>query len=442
MMLPKHLFASTLYRPFHTILAVLLLALTFLPAHAQDTYNIEVSPVGLTSIPIALPLPLLSTGLAPQFAQSFRDIILSDLSYAGIISVLPEQAYIADGHSAEVDYRNWLLIGAEFLVSIELVLDGADIEGRLRVHDMALKREKANVRIRGRFDDHILLAHEIAGRILWEVSGIKGFFNSRIAFVSDRAGDGKQIHVMDFDGRNLLNLTRNNSINIIPHWVDEANIAFTSYVRQRPEVFVRNLTAGRTSVLASYGGTNTGGIVSPDGRYFAVTISRDGNSDIFLLHRDGRMFKQLTDHRAIDVSPSWSPDGKYIAFVSDRSGSPQIYKLNVETLQATRLTFKNRYNTSPSWSPDGKKIAFTSLENNVFNIYTVDENGYNPRKLTEGTGHNESPQWSPDSNYLVFTSNRTGEYKLYIMDSTGTFQKRLPDGAGNNAMPSWLVFSQ
>lgn len=418
---------------------ILLCLLVVLPAQAARNFQIEVTPSGLASVPIAILVPDTDRTLSADFAQGFRDIILTDFEYAGILDVLPRDTYLG---SRQVDpplWKDWLKIGAEFLVSLSLRQNSSgELQADVDIFDITLREHRAAFSLKADSSAYRRIAHRSASRILHEITGVRGFFDTRLAFVSDRGGTGKRVYTMNFDGTGLQLETPNSSININPFWHGPDRLAFTSYVRKVPEVYLKNLRSGTSSLLASYGGTNTGGVLSPDGQQIAVTISRNGNSDIFLLDSRGRMQRQLTHHRSIDVSPAWSPDGREIAFVSDRSGGPQIYKIQLLNGAITRLSFEGRYNTSPSWSPDGTSIAYTSLENNHFNVYTMDRNGYSPRKITGNARNNESPRWSPDGNYLVFTSNRTGEYKLYIMDRTGTFQKRLPDGAGNNMMPDWL----
>lgn len=408
----------------------------------SEAFTIEVRPSGIASIPIAIPTFTSDTSLSAEFRENMRALVLEDLSYAGIIKVLPREAYLAEPGRPDVNYEDWLFIGAEFMASVSLFSTGTHLRAEVALYDMAMKRKKSKQSFEIAFDRYVTLAHRLADHILYEVSGVQGFFEARIAFVSDRTSSAnavsKNIYAMDFDGSNLQPVTTNDSININPFWHSMNKVAFTSYIRQRPEILLRDLQSGRTALLAAFGGTNTGGIPSPDGKYIAVTASHNGISNIYLLHSDGRMYRQLTRHWSIDVSPAWSPDGNFIAFVSDRPGSPQVYKINLRTDEITRVTYEGRYNVSPVWSPDGNYIAYTSLEENKFNIYIVEKDGYNPQRLTYNSGHNETPRWSRDGNYLLFTSNRTGEFKLYVMDRTGTFQKRLKDGPGNNNMPDWV----
>ncbi|MBB5022570.1 DPP IV N-terminal domain-containing protein [Desulfurispira natronophila] len=428
------------------VLIILALALLILvlptASQAEDTYVIEVSPTGLARIPLALPTVTTDSSLSESFVEEFRQTLMEDFSFTGILHIIPRQAYLADPEKKDVDYEDWLFIGAEYLIRVHLSSTGDNLRAQVAIYDIALRRKQSSQTLQLPFDSYVLLAHQVAGHILYEVSGIEGFFDAQIAYTSDygsQAGGAiKNIYTMDFDGSQRRNITRNDSININPFWHDNDKIAFTSYIRQRPEILLRELDTGRTALLAAFGGTNTGGVKSPDGKYIAVTASRNGISNIYLLHSDGRMYRQLTHHWSIDVTPAWSPDGRYIAFVSDRPGSPQIYKIELATDQITRITYDGRYNVSPAWSPDGSEIAYVSLEDNKFNIYIVQNDGYNPRRLTYNSGHNETPRWSRDGNYLLFNSNRSGEHKLYIMDRSGAFQKRLNDGPGNNTMPDWI----
>src|SRR3569623_1688442 len=65
---------------------------------------------------------------------------------------------------------------------------------------------------------------------------------------------------------------------------------------------------------------------APNGRELALTLSKDGNPEIYVLELPGKRLRRITDNLAIDTEPVWSPDGQTIYFTSDRGGSPQIYR--------------------------------------------------------------------------------------------------------------------
>jgi TolB protein len=229
-------------------------------------------------------------------------------------------------------------------------------------------------------------------------------------------------------------------VNIFPRGSPSGrHLVFSTTVNLRWEIMEYSLASGSFATLTSFPGIATGAAYSPDGKWVAVTLSKDGNPEIYLVDRKGRVRRQLTHHWAIDTSPSWSPDGSQIAFISDRSGTPQVYVMGADGTNPRRLTFAGTYNQEPDWSPKGKEIVFTARdERHVFDLFTVDTaDGSQIRRLTQDQGHNESARWSPDGRQIVFVSTRGGAKQLYFM-LTDTRETRLVPGAGRSAQtPAW-----
>lgn len=421
--------------------------LVALPAVAQVRGTIF-GP-GLRNFPIAVSPLAPHEGGAPaaEVATKFADMVSRDLEISGQFRTIDRNAYIekAAPYTADaINFPNWSVIGALALVKGWYTVSGNTLTVEVRLFDVYQRRQIVGRRYNGAVGDLRRMAHRFADEIMKELTGERGPFDSRIAFVSTRGGRFKELFVMSLDGGDTKQLTSNRTINLSPSWAaDVGSLLYTSYQRGRPALFSMDLISGRNKPIWWKGGLNLGGRYSPDGSMIAVAVEDKGNTDIMLVRPDGQMIRRLTDSWALDLSPSWSPDGRQIAFTSDRGGSPQIYVQGVDGGEARRLTTKGNENTSPVWSPDGKRIAYVGRAGGGLNIFTTDVDGADVRQLTQAKGKNEEPSWSPDSRYIVFSSTRSGRQKLYVVDAaTGSSQVQLTAGDGDDSHPAWSRWLQ
>ena len=282
--------------------------------------------------------------------------------------------------------------------------------------------------------------HAFANEVYRHFIGKPGFFGSRIAYVRKLGNGNKAVFAMDHDGARRSRVSRTDTLNLLPSWgPGGGSLLYTSYANGQPDLFVHRLGATSAVSLSSHPGMNVGGASSPDGKTIALTLSKDGNSEIYLIDSGtGDIRKRLTNNWSIDSSPTWSPDGSRLGFVSDRSGSPQIYVMPAGGGAAKRLTFQGTYNTTPEWSPRGDVIAFTARDERYrFDIFTVNVETGEILRLTQNQGNNEEPSWSPDGRYLAFTSTRKGGQKVYVMTYDGLVQTCVTPKGGGYATPAW-----
>jgi len=270
----------------------------------------------------------------------------------------------------------------------------------------------------------------IADDVVEAFTGKRGVASTEITFVSARSGH-PEIWVMDADGENQRAATKNKSINAFPSWSPDGNaIVHMSYLfRRSPHLFriVRGGGEQPGRLLQSLDATRAvyRGVYDPTGRRLAVVISVDGAPEIFTADADGRNLRRLTNHKAIDVSPTWAPDGSRLAFVSDRTGAPQVYVMNPDGGGQRRLTFDGAYNTAPAWSPDGRWIAYETRVGGQFDIWITDPEGATNAPVVTHARSDESPSWSPDSRKLAFQSTRRGGADVYVVDLDGENPRRL-----------------
>jgi TolB protein len=363
------------------------------------------------------------------------------LEFTGYFSISDPGAFLEDPQRMNITgsgirYRNWTAIGAELLVTGGVAVRDNQAEFELRLFDTVKQKMLVGKRYRGGLDDHNRVARRFCSEVVFAITGSRGFFDSKIAFVSDGPGS-KEIFLCDFDGTHIKRFTRHQSISLFPDWSSDGRwIAYTTYADRHPRIRIQHVRESRRAMIDKPGLQAVPAWV-PGQFKLAASLSFSGDQEIYLLTGNGKVIKRLTNTTGIDVEPTWSPDGKRMAFVSKRSGSPQIYILDTVSGRVQRLTFEGRYNTQPSWSPKGDRIAYSAMRNGVIDIYTIDPEGGEPVQLTAEQGSNEAPTWSPDGSLIAFSSTREGKSRIYVMTASGTDQRRLLHLPGAQSNPKW-----
>ncbi len=413
------------------------------PSVARAGYDyVDISQPFLRKIPIAVPLfKKVSSGHeTDQLSKSASNLLAETLEFTGYFKFIDREAFLVnpqtDAAFANVNFHDWTSIGAELLVTGGVLVQDNLVEIELRLYDTFKEKLLVGKRYKGNIADERKIIRRFCSEVIYTLTGDRGIFDTEIAFVSTGTGN-KEIYICEFDGYNPRQLTHTNSITLSPAWSSDGEwIAYTSYEKGKPDLYIKNLRENRGYVVAKQG-INTTPAWFPNKFELAATLSFSDDPEIYLLTGTGKIIKRLTYNKGIDVSPTWSPDGKSIAFVSKRSGTPQIYIQNVDSGQVKRLTFQGRYNTQPAWSPKGDKMAYSGMENGHNDIFVIGFDGQDPIQLTHNEGDNESPSWSPDGNLIVFASTREGPSRIYVMTSYGTDQRRLLALKGRQTEPKW-----
>ena len=336
------------------------------------------------------------------------------------------------------DCEQLLSVGAKVAVTVTVQPYGE--MGEVMFHGVVTDTQTCNPILERRYrgEPALLkkLVHTFADDIIYTFTGQRGITNSRIAYVSDEPGH-REVFIMDYNGDNIRQLTKIGSTTIFPAVSpDRQMIAFTSYYRGNPDLFLMTIGKGIESIYSAEGIGSTPDF-SPDGKWMVFSASTEGNTDIYIINLETRQMTRLTNHIAIDTSPRFSPNGKEIVFTSDRFGAPRIYAMDREGLNVRKLATIGSYNDSPVWSPDGKRIAYVAMFNNRFDIFVFDVAEQKNYRLTNGEGSSEYPAWSPDAKRIVFSSNRSGSWQLYSMNINGTGLIQLTD-TSNNTCPFWV----
>jgi TolB protein len=422
----------------------LLIFFTFPLTHnAAAVEYIDISNPFLRKIPLAVPWfkNISQNAKGDALCIELADILSDTLEFTGYFKILDRGAFLVDPKNpdivvSQINFHNWKAIGTENLVTGGLSVNEELFELDLRLFDVVQGELLVGKRYKGRIEDCRRVIRRFCGEVMLHLTGDRGVFESRIAFVSALGGK-KEIYICEFDGYNIQQFTHHDDISLFPAWSSDSNwIAYTSYVRGKPDLFIRHVTEEKSVVIDKKGIQITPAWV-PGKFELAATLSFSGDQEIYLLTGEGKIIKRLTNSRGIDVEPTWSPDGEKLAFVSKRSGTPQIYIKEIQSGRVRRLTFNGRYNTQPSWSPKGERIAYSALNNGTIDICTIKVDGSEWVQLTENQGENEAPSWSPDGSLIVFSSTREGRSKVYVMTAFGTDQRRLISMPGDQSNPKW-----
>ncbi len=420
--------------------ATLTLALAPTAALAQIRFDISKVP---TAAPIAVSaLKNLAGDDDHSVSAEFDRVLMRDLKLSSYFRIISPKSYIEDAQNSGYDigqfnFSDWSSLGADFLVKGAVKASGDSIMVEALLFDVPQQRRIMGKRFTGGLGDVGEMARRFADAVLQAATGVRGPFDSKLAFVSTRGGRFKEIYTAWLDGGDLFRVTDNPTINLFPGFDGGArHLLYLSYKTYAPVLYLVDLSRKVETPIAPGLGQAVGGALTPDGRIVAA-YSRGGHTNLYLLDSSGGELRALTQNRAINVSPSVCANGSEMAFTSDRSGTPQIYVESLDGGDARRVTYQGSYNTAPAFSPDCKKIAYESRDGGRFQIFTIDAGGGDARQLTV-SGSNESPAWSPDGRYIAFGSTRGGRSRIYLMRALdGYVIAPLTEGEGNDSNPSW-----
>jgi len=425
-------------RQYHSIMRAAFTLLAFLlwmatPARAALT--IEIIGSGAKQIPIAIVQFRAEQGLPQQITP----VIAADLARSGLFRMIDAGGVSPlPAEPAEVNYGTWSARGAEAIVIGDVVaLPDGRYEVRFRLLDAVKQTQLAGFAYTASAQQLRLTAHKIADVIYEKLTGDVGVFSTRITYVV-RRGTRYDLQVADADGYNAQSVLGSSEPIISPSWSpDGTRLAYVSFEAKKPVVYVQSLVTGQRQAVANFRGSNSAPAWAPDGRRLAVVLTRDGNSQIYLINADGSGTPaRVSQGSAIDTEPNFSPDGQLLLFTSDRGGSPQIYGMPVGGGPARRLTFEGNYNVSPRFSPDGKSFAFVQRNGGRFNIALQDLTSRQVQVLTDGSV-DESPSFAPNGRMILYASTVGGRGILAAVSSDGRVRQRLTETAGDVREPAW-----
>lgn len=425
---------------------VLVIAL-FWHLQVSAALTIEITEGVEGALPIAV-VPFGWEGAGAGPSQDIAAIVSADLSRSGRFKTLPVGDMLARPHSdADVEFRDWKVLGMENLVVGRIQPNGTDgYLIRFQLFDVFKGAMLTGYSIPATEGDLRAVAHWISDKIYESLTGKRGAFSTRIAYVESVTGtDGKRqvmLRVADADGYDPQTIVNTTDPILSPAWSpDGLRLAYVSIVRGKPAIYVQEVFTGQRQQVAAFPGINGAPAWSPDGRQLALALSKDGNPEIYVLNLATKALRRLTEHYAIDTEPSWSPDGREIVFTSDRGGKPQIYRLAVNSGRVERLTFEGSYNARASYSPDGKSLTLVTRTGSDFRIGVL-QLGSRRMQVLSGGSLDESPSFAPNGDMIIYATRTRGKHELAAVSVDGRVRQRLSlQGGGEVREPTWSPYT-
>ncbi len=424
---------------------------------AYALIEVDITRGNLSPLPIAVsPLSSDKDSLAKfekilkkkDLGSEISIIVENNLKQTGLFNPLEKDAFLQKPEIAHLKprFEDWALIKSQALITGKVEIVDEKLRVEFRLWDVLAAKEMLALAFTTVPTNWRRVGHIITDKVYERLTGEKGYFDTRIIYVSEKGPKTKRIKklaIMDQDGYNLKYLTLGNELVLTPRFnPTNQMVTYLSYFRNLPRVYLLDIETGEQEVVGDFPGMTFAPRFSPDGKKIIMSFAMDGNSDIYTMDLENRVVERITNHPSIDTSPSYSPDGKYIAFNSDRSKYQQIYVMKSDGSNVKRISFGNGLYGTPVWSPRGDLIAFTKLHKGKFYIGVMRTDGSGERLLTENF-YQEAPSWSPNGRVLIFyretKTDEKGEgftAKLWSIDLTG-YNERQVLTETDASDPSW-----
>jgi TolB protein len=417
-----------------------LCGLGFLLAASGARAQLQIEITGATAQ--RTPIAIATFAGEAALGASITGIVRADLERSGLFRALElPPLNPTPTEATSVHYPEWRSRLADALVvgSVSSRPDGR-FEVRFRLHDVVKQANLGGIAYTMTKNQVRATAHRIADFVYEKLTGDRGVFSTRIAYVVKR-GNRYELQIADADGAGEETALASFEPIISPAWSpDGRRLAYVSFENKKPVVYVHSLLDGKRNVAANFRGSNSAPAWSPDGKTLAVTLSREGGSQIFLVNPDGSGVRRITTSSAIDTEPRYSPDGKWIYFTSDRGGSPQIYRMPSTGGEPQRVTFEGSYNVSPRPSPDGRTLAYITRNSGRFQVALQDLANKQVQIITD-SDRDESPSFAPNGRMILLATVIGGRGLLSAISADGRFKQRLSAATGGDVRePAWGPF--
>jgi len=423
-----------------------LVALVF-PAlgNAQIVITIDKAPI--RAEPIAI-VPFSWQGRSPVAPEGFDVIISTDLENSGRFDPR-ERLPAAPASESQIRWDDWKRLEIPSIVIGSLVQKtpsgpSARYEVEFQLFDVLKRKRIMAERDEVKHGDLRKAAHQISDKLYQALTGERGAFDTRIAYVTETRDLGGERHytlaIADSDGFNAFPILQSRFPIMSPAWSqDGRRLAYVSFEGNRPGIFIQNLAAGTRKRLTSFPGINGAPAWSPDDSWLALTLSKDGNPEIYTIHLDSGILRRITQNFAIDTEPAWSPDGRNLVFTSDRGGQPQLYRIALNGGQAQRITHEGTYNARATFTPNGKRIVMVHGNRGVYRIGIL-ELATGELDVLTGSRLDESPTVSPNGRMVLYATTTGREATLAAVAIDGSVRQRIGLAEGGVRDPAWSPY--
>ncbi len=427
-------------------LLILLFSLIISPARAE--LQIDVTGAMRDPLPVAFPEMAHDGFMVGSYGSRIRSVVMADLERSGLFKIIPEASYIQELKSINQRpaFTDWKAINAHALVQSTISeIDSNHLKVEFRLWDIYAENQLKGQSFTTTKDNWRRIAHVIADAIYERLTGEKGYFDTRVVYISESGPTTKRIKrlaIMDQDGENHKFLTNGSTMVLTPRFSPNLQkITYMSYGGTYPKVYILDIETGKQELIGNFPGMTFAPRFSPDSKKVLMSYASNGKSNVYEYDLRTKNTVQLTNTSAIDTSPCYSPDGSKIVFNSDRGGNQQLYTMNADGSNVQRISFGNGRYATPVWSPRGDYIAFTKIADGQFYIGVMHPDGSGERVIASGFLV-EGPTWAPNGRVLMYfrqeRGNRFGSapVKLYSIDLTGYNERQMitPSDASD---PAW-----
>ena len=424
-----------------TLRLVVLLSLT---GRAAAELRVEITEWNIEPAPVAV-VPFAWEAGTANAPLDVSAVIAADLRRSGRFKPIDSDDMLSrPTRGADMDFDDWRILKVEAVVigRVEQTGDNA-YSVQFQLFDPFRGTQLLGYRMPASRGTLRRVAHRAADMIYEKLTGIKGVFATRVAYVTaaDR-GRRYELIVADQDGENEHTILESRDPIMSPTWSpDSRQLAYVSFEGSRSSIWVQTLRTGNRLRVSSEPGVNGSPAFSPDGRQLVMTLGgTDGNLDLFLMDLATRSKRRLTRHRAIDTEGSFSPDGRYIYFNSDRAGGPQVYRVPVSGGTPERVTFEGGYNARPRLSPDGQRLAVVHNDRGNFRIAVIDLERDKQLVVVSAGRQDESPSFAPNGDTLIYATRQSRDGVLETVTADGLIRQRLESRGGDVREPVWSPF--
>ncbi len=402
--------------------------------------TIEITQGVESATPIAI-VPFAGQEKLPEQAQ-IAAIIQNDLQRSGYFKTLSHEDMLSQpSQPGEIKFRNWRALGQEYLLIGKISSNGMNHVIMFYLYDVYKGEQLMAYRLRTTAPKLRSSAHRISDEIFEKLTGKKGVFNTRIAYIKrtlQKSGKFRyRLQVADADGYKPITVFASDEPLMSPSWSpDGKQLAYVSFEKKYAAIYLQTLNTGKKTRISAIRGINGAPSFSPDGTKLAVTLSKDGSPDIYIIDLQSLSRTKLTRSFAIDTEPNWSPDGRHIVFTSDRGGRPQLYTIPSEGGRAKRLTFEGDYNARGVYSQDGNSIAMVHGNRGDYRIAVMELASRTINVLTAGR-LDEAPSFSPNDTMILYAAQKRGNAYLAAVSADGKMHQKLQFASGNIKDPAW-----